>query len=366
MKFRLIIAAFIAVVAAACGDDTQFRVTGEVQGLGTRTINMFYVADGAVHQEGQPAIDGKFDLHGVSGEYTIVELFTAQRALIARMIVKNGQTINCKLDLDNPYVIELKGNKPVEQWSEWIRQNAGVIEIGDSRQVNNLVADYVINHRDDILSSALMLTTYYAPDNESQADSLFALIAPTARPDKLVDDYRLLLSYNNSAHLNAKMRPFSLYSYGDSTEHYAPGKASYTLFYFANQEHRRDTIVRAIDAIYDNYSRRRLKVLDVSCATDTLSWKRERPDSLKWTRVWTPGGSGKRDIRPSKHTATTVLHTRRLFWQASVSWRVGHCRHRQPSATPPLTLPSNLGNIGIYRLEFFDKFIFIFGGNNHR
>lgn len=51
MKFRLIIAAFIAVVAAACGDDTQFRVTGEVQGLGTRTINMFYVADGAVHQE---------------------------------------------------------------------------------------------------------------------------------------------------------------------------------------------------------------------------------------------------------------------------------------------------------------------------
>lgn len=147
----------------------------------------------------------------MSGEYTIVELFTAQRALIARMIVKNGQTINCKLDLDNPYVIELKGNKPVEQWSEWIRQNAGVIEIGDSRQVNNLVADYVINHRDDILSSALMLTTYYAPDNESQADSLFALIAPTARPDKLVDDYRLLLSYNNSAHLNAKMRPFSLY-----------------------------------------------------------------------------------------------------------------------------------------------------------
>lgn len=290
MKFRLIIAAFIAVVAAACGDDTQFRVTGEVQGLGTRTINMFYVADGAVHQEGQPAIDGKFDLHGVLGEYTIVELFTAQRALIARMIVKNGQTINCKLDLDNPYVIELKGNKPVEQWSEWIRQNAGVIEIGDSRQVNNLVADYVINHRDDILSSALMLTTYYAPDNESQADSLFALIAPTARPDKLVDDYRLLLSYNNSAHLNAKMRPFSLYSYGDSTEHYAPGKASYTLFYFANQEHRRDTIVRAIDAIYDNYSRRRLKVLDVSCAADTLSWKRERPDSLKWTRVWTPGG----------------------------------------------------------------------------
>ncbi len=290
MKLRLIIAAVVASVMAACGDDTQFRVTGEVQGLGTRTINMLYVADGAVHQEGQPAIDGKFDLHGVSGEYTVVELFTAQHTLIARMIVKNGQTINCKLDLENPYTLELKGNKPVEQWSEWIRQNAGVIEIGNPGLVNKLVADFVVNHRDDILSSALMLTTYYAPDNESQADSLFALIAPAARPDKLVDDYRLLLSYNNSAHLNAKIRPFSLYSYGDSTEHYAPGKASYTLFYFANQEHRRDTIVKAIDAIYDNYSRRRLKVLDISCAVDTTAWRRERPDSLRWTRVWTPGG----------------------------------------------------------------------------
>lgn len=289
-KLRLIIASVMAVVLASCGDDTQFRVTGEVQGLGTRTVNMLYVADGAVHQEGQPAIDGKFDLHGVSSEYTVVELFTAQRSLIARMLVKNGQTINCKLDLENPYVIEMKGNKPVEQWSEWIRHNAGVLEIGAPAQVNALVADYVLNHRDDILSSALMLTTYYAPDNESQADSLFALISPSARPDKLVDDYRLLLSYNNSSLLNAKIRPFSLYSYGDSTEHYAPGRASYTLFYFACQEHRRDTIVRAIEGIYDNYPRRRLKVLDVSFAPDTTAWKREQPDSLKWTRVWTPGG----------------------------------------------------------------------------
>lgn len=280
----------VAAVFAACGDDTQFRVTGEVQGLGTRTINMLYVADGTVHQEGQPAIDGKFDLHGVSGEYTVAELFTAQHVLIARLIVKNGQTIDCKLDLDNPYVIEMKGNKPVEQWSRWIRENAGVIEVGNPRQVNTLVADYVVGHRDDILSSALMLTTYYAPDNESQADSLFALISPKARPDKLVDDYRLLLSYNNSAHLNAKIRPFSIYSYGDSTEHYAPGKSSYTLFYFACQEHRRDTIVKAIEGIYDDYPRRRLKVLDVSFAPDTLAWKRERPDSLKWTRVWTPAG----------------------------------------------------------------------------
>lgn len=279
-----------AVILSGCGDDTTFRITGEVQGLGTRNIYMLYVADGAVRQEGLPAIDGKFDLRGVSADYTIVELFTSTRTMIARMLVKNGQTIDCRLDLDNPYTVQLKGNKPVEQWSEWIRHNAGALASGSHDEVNRLVAGYVESHRDDILSSALMLTQYYAPDNESQADSLFALISPAARPDHLVDDYRLLLSYNNASQLNAKIRPFSLYSFGDSMEHYSPARASYTLLYFASQTHRRDTIVKAIEAVYDSVARKRLKVLDVSTAADTTSWKHERPDSLKWTRVWTPGG----------------------------------------------------------------------------
>lgn len=283
-------AVMAAIMLAACGDDTQFRVTGDVQGLGTRTIYMLYVADGAVHREGQPAIDGKFDLKGASADYTIVELFGASHNLIGRALVKNGQTVNCKLDIDNPYTAQLKGNKPSEQWSEWIRQNAGTLESGSRDGVNRLVADYVIDHRDNILSSALLLTEYYAPNNESQADSLFALISPSARPDRLVDDYRILLAYNNNAQINVKLRPFSLYSYGDSMEYYAPGKASYTLLYFASRDHRRDTIVKAVQPVYDSVSRKRLKVLDVSLAVDTAAWRNERPDSLKWTRVWTPGG----------------------------------------------------------------------------
>ncbi len=288
---RFLAAVLALAVMTACGDDTQFRVTGTVQGLGTRTIYMLYVADGGVRHESQAAIDGKLDLRGASSDYTVVELFSSSRNLLARMLVKNGQTIHCELDMDNPYAGRMKGNKVVEQWSEWRLLNAGTLESGTPAAINRAVADYVESNRDNLLSSALLLTEYYAPDNESQADSLFALISPQARPDRLVDDYRLLLSYNNNAHLNVRMRPFSLYSYGDSIEHYAPARSSYTLFYFANgHEHRRDTIVAAIEKVYGNYPRRRLRVLDVSMAPDSAAWRNERPDSVAWTRVWAAGG----------------------------------------------------------------------------
>ena len=56
----------LAVLAVACGDDTEFRIAGEVQGLGTRAINMLYVADGSVRSVSTAAIDGKFDLRGNS------------------------------------------------------------------------------------------------------------------------------------------------------------------------------------------------------------------------------------------------------------------------------------------------------------
>ncbi len=282
----------LAVLVAACGDDTEFRVAGEVQGLGTRTINMLYVADGSVRSVSTAAIDGKFDLRGNSEGYTVVELFVGAKGNVplARMLAKNGETLHCKLDIEDPSKNEIKGNKPSEQWSTFVRENAAVLNDGTPGMVNSLVTKYVESHTDNIVSSLLMLTSYNSVNNESRADSLFAVIAPAARPAKLVDDYRLLLSYNNSAALNAKVRSFTLYSLGDSVERYSPYKSSYSMLYFTDGTQRTDTIVRQIQRPYDNYSRKRFRVVEVSFAPDSAAWKRASTDSLGWTRVWAPGG----------------------------------------------------------------------------
>jgi hypothetical protein len=63
------------------------------------------------------------------------------------------------------------------------------------------------------------------------------------------------------------------------------------LLYFTDGAgNRRDTIISKITPKFEQYSRRRFKVLDVSMAPDTLDWKRTAIDTLAWTQVWAPGG----------------------------------------------------------------------------
>ncbi len=292
IKLYIMPIAFTLLFLTACDDDTEFRIEGTVEGLGTRNIVMTYVADRNVRTDGLVAIDGKFILIGASKNYTIVELSTAQHQLIGRLMIKNGQTVKCEYDLDDFYAQKVTGNKPSEQWSKFLRENADSLRSGDHRLNNRLVADYVASHKNDILSSALMLTQFYAVDHESQADSIFATIEPDARPESLVDNYRLILSRLNSASFHGRLRTFTLANLRDTTERYYSGRSSYTLFYFSGQgNERRDTIYPILRELNDSISNRWIRVFEVSMAQDTSTWKRiARQDTVDWPRVWVPGG----------------------------------------------------------------------------
>lgn len=290
-RFNLLIVLVISLILSSCGDDSQFRITGSIDGLGTRHVYIMYVADGSVNRFMTTAIDGKFVIDGVSSDYTVVEIFSSTKELVGRVLAKNGQTIECSFNPDDYYAMKIKGNKPTEQWGRFLNENSKVLSTGTPAEVNALVKKYVVDNRDNIVSSLLMMTQYDAIDNESQADSLFSLIEPKARPEKLVDDYRrLLIQVNNSA-LNVKVRPFSLYSYGDSMERYSPSRSSCSLLYFSTVQSGRDTIISTLRKAFDGYPRRRFKLVDVSFTPDTLSWKNvARMDSVGWPQVWAVGG----------------------------------------------------------------------------
>ena len=279
----------LSMCVVSCGDDTEFRVRGEVKGLGTRMISMMYVADGSIQMASAAAIDGKFDLRGDSKEYTVVEFFTGSNQLVGRLLAKNGDTFHCKFDMENPENIEVRGNKPSEQWSEFVKANGEMLKSGTPEMVDRLIAGYVTTHPDNIVSSLLMLTSYNSVDHESQADSLFSVIEPSARPEKLVEAYRLLLSENNTAALNAKVRAFTIHSLGDSMERFSPSRASYSLLCFSDAGIARNKERVALQRAFDCYPRRRFKLLDVSLAPDTVTWKAAAVDSLDWTQVWVPG-----------------------------------------------------------------------------
>lgn len=280
-------------ILSACDDEPQFRITGTVDGLGTRRVTMVYPADGILHTATVTAIDGKFSFTGSSRDYTMVEFLSPQGKVFSRLPVKNGQSIKCELDIDDPYKLELKGSKPAQQWAEFLTKNHDLLTDGTPEMINQAVEEYVNSNKNNIISSLMLLTLYNAADNESKTSSLFASLSPEARPEKLVSGYRLLLSQNNNAAINVKVRPMTLTNSKDSAERFVPLRSSYSLLHFstgtaaqANQANK------AILQAFDRYTRRRLRVLEISLAPDSIQWKNSLAgDTTKWAHTWVPGGA---------------------------------------------------------------------------
>ncbi len=292
LRLSVLIITFCAMMSA-CDDEPQFRISGTVDGLGTRRVTMAYPADGVLHTVTVTAIDGKFSLTGSSRDYTMVELLSPQGKVFSRIPVKNGQNIKCELDIDDPYKLELKGSKPAEQWAEFLTKNHDLLTDGTPEMINQAVEEYVTANKSNLISSLMLLTLYNAADNESKTSNLFASLSPEALPEKLVAGYRLLLSQNNNAAINVKVRPMTLTNAKDSSERFVPLRSSYSLLHFsAGTKAQSDLANRTLQTAFDRYTRRRLRVLEISLAPDSMQWRRSLAgDSTKWAHTWVPGGA---------------------------------------------------------------------------
>lgn len=289
---RCLIILISSAILYACGDDSQFRIQGTVDGLGTGGLTMTYISGGNVRRAETMAVDGKFTFTGVSPEYTVAEITDSRRNLISRMLIRNGQSLTCTLDADDPYQTNIEGNKPSEQWSKFLRDNSAVLMDSSDTKVNAVISDYVTRNKNNVVAALLMMTQFRAVNHEFQADSLMAVISPEARPSQIVDGMRRILSDINNGAINGNMRNFNLYSAGDSLERYYLGHSSYTLFYFTGGtwEHR-DTILPRLRRLDSDYPRRQLRIYEVSMTPDTTEWKRHaRLDSVPWTQLWAVGG----------------------------------------------------------------------------
>lgn len=281
----------LTVLLCSCGDDSQFRVAGTIDGMGTQNIRAFYYANGALKWGNTTVIDGKFSFVGNSSEPTIVEIFSSDKLLLCRLMVENGQTIECKVKLGDRYDVDFEGNEVSKQWGIFFAENKETLKSGDNSARNAVIADYVVGNRDKMLSTVLMLTEFYAPGNELLADSLLNVISEDVRPRQLVDGYASLLSHFTSESSLGQVMPMSLYEKGDTLIDYDPVKSSYSLLSFTVADvGGRDTIIPLLKRWNNAYNSRRLKIVDIAFANDTIQWKRAiKADSAKWEQCWVIG-----------------------------------------------------------------------------
>lgn len=277
---------------SACSDSKEFRVEGLVRGLGTRAVTIDYSVSGTLYTATTTAIDGKFFFTGTSRDYTQVQISSSNR-LLGFFVIKNGETVKCELDFDNPDDMTFSGNKPSEQISAFMTDNAQIFADRDRAALDKAIENYVTTHPDRLSSALLLMNLYDSRLDPARADSLMSMIRPEARPTALTADYRLQLSDASEAQTTAKVKTFSLPSDGDTIEHFIPSRYRASLIYFrGDRNERHDTVVPLLRHLRADFTGRELHIVEVGMVNDTSRWASmvNPRDSTSWTRVFSPGG----------------------------------------------------------------------------
>lgn len=283
----------IGILTSACGNSARFEISGKVKGAGSQTL-MFVYSDGEkVFTESTTMKEGFFTFFGSSEVPTIVEVQNSAGMLIGRLIIRNGESVDCDLNINDHLDITVKGNEPSELWTQFITTNSKALRSGDTKRINALVESFVKAHPASYASTALMLTEYNSIDNEPATLKLFESIDINARPATMTDGYYSLLERVAQKALKAEARSFNLPGREGKAVHFNASLSPRSLLCFTDRDSRRDSIRETIAQIFKaNSDQRRRRLIEVSFDTDTLTFRRSLSgDSARWDRCWAAGAA---------------------------------------------------------------------------
>lgn len=315
----------IAALLCSCSSSDSFRIEGKIEGGGAQTVELTYYSSGAIRRLTAAASDGKFSMEGESPQPALAYLSVAGSAPLATLVVRNGDDIDCKVDPEK-HTWKASGNKATQTLADFTAANEQLLTTGTDEQVNAAVAQYVTTHSKEIGSAALIVTHFRARGHETLADSLISLLPAEARQQGIMQNFMASLATQLSAEANADITTMPLFDARDTTFRYVPQRQTVTLFAFVDSRpESRDSIVRRLRDISGRLSQRRCRVIEVSDALDSASWKRSiASDSATWLQVWAPGTVASSSFRK--------LSVNRLpFFIVSDS--VGHQLYRGSSVT---------------------------------
>lgn len=247
-----------------------------------------YYADGVYKTVITAVREGKFEFTGNASQPTILEIMDYEYHPLVRLYVKNGDTYDINMNPKDLYDVQVSGNDISSRWSDFLRNNAEKLR----NDANTAVAEYIDAHRDDILSTLLLMTAYDASDNAEAADSLMSLITPEARPSSLTEGYMYVLERLISETASSPVLPMKYIDAKDSLRSFNPARHELSLISVSRQSDvRKDSIVPALRRLRKEHSSKKLGIIDLSFDNDTLLWKQAaRIDSASWKQGWAAGG----------------------------------------------------------------------------
>ncbi len=281
----------LLIILTSCKED-KFVITGEISKLGTQNIRVIYTSNGTVNSLWVPAVEGKFTIEGNAPDITVVDIFNQQKGQIAHVAVENGDNIELKGDMKDPYGIKVSGNKANEKWSGFINGHKDIFIKGNSTIIDIEIEKFIRENKGNIVSTLLLMNDYTSLSNTEHTDSLLSLIDEKAKPESLLTGYKGMIDNDMTNIPKKTVTSFILYSKRDSLESFIPSLSKLSLLYFWNDENEnRGVIMKELKRLSQKYKKYELQITDITLDNDSAVWKRRiKNDSVQWKQFWALGG----------------------------------------------------------------------------
>lgn len=276
------------------------------------------------------AIDGKFSFTGSSKKPALLTVTTAQRTVLAHLVVKNGDAIELKLNSADPLFMEVKGNKISAEYADFLKLNHDILSNRDNDEINRLIEKLITENNKRLSTTVAFLLHYEFRDCPSRADSILNLIDSDARPTQFIAGYRSQLDRFDKETESGIIEPFTMFCSDDTLTTFNPAGARRSLLVFTKGTSARlDSINAAIDSIAPEKNDSTAAVINISLDTDTATWKQTLADApARGLNLWAPGA-----------VSSTRLHrfaiTRLPMFIVTDS--IGNCLYRGESVTEAIS-----------------------------
>ncbi len=299
----------LALLMANCGG-SKFVIQGEFSDGGTQSIRIVYATSDGVKSNWGTMKDGKFKYQGEAPDYTVAYIYNAQGGFIAHVVVKNGEEVKLKGEINKPYRLKITGSDENEDWNDFITTNVKLFEKGNSSMIDIAIEKYIRENKDNMVSTLLLFNDYSNLSNEANVKKLLAMIDPDACPASLVNGYKLMKNELDESTAKKVVYSLMLYSTHDSVEVFSPfkGKVNFLCFWRVD-DNNRPMMIDRIRSLSDEFgSDKRLQLADVTLDNDTAQWKQALGQiKTPWKHYWSIGGVANSSISDLKIKNTPLF-----------------------------------------------------------
>ena len=271
---------FVAsLLSVACGASDGFTIDCEINGLDDHGLEMIYATDRGLSHTSHHPVGGKVELHGSSVDPTLVDIFSLDGELLASLVMRNGEKARLTMTLGDPLSLKIDGQPASRDYAAFVVDNDSLLRRGSAAQINSLIASYVRANPSSMASTMLLVTRFVTDGHELLADSLLSAIDAAARPRLLTGAWATALGEQVSSDARGEMKSFTLRMARDTFARYTPGLQGYALMVISDGV-KPDSDVAALKALRRDLSRRRLMMMEISIAPDSVTWRANiAPDS---------------------------------------------------------------------------------------